>query len=72
MRLIDIDRITEADKEAHGFKKDYDLEHLLESQPIVSVGCRYCKHYNNGFCNKIDGLTGAVKKEDYCSRGEKK
>lgn len=72
MRLIDIDRITEADKEAHGFKKDYDLEHLLESQPIVSAGCRYCKHYNDGFCESIDGLTGAVKKDDYCSRGEKK
>ena len=72
MRLIDIDRITEADKEAHGFKKDYDLEHLLESQPIVSAGCWRCKHYNNGFCESIDGLTGAVKKEDYCSRGEKK
>lgn len=37
-----------------------------------TVVCESCKHYNNGFCENIDGLTGAVKKEDYCSRGEKK
>ena len=36
------------------------------------IRCKDCKHYNNGFCESIDGLTGAVKKADYCSRGEKK
>lgn len=39
---------------------------------VKPLKCESCKHYNNGFCESIDGLTGAVKKEDYCSRGERK
>lgn len=35
------------------------------------IQCERCKHYSDGFCGYINGLTGAVEKEDYCSRGEK-
>ena len=79
MRLIDIDRISEADKEAHGFKKDYDLNHLLESQPIVSAGCWRCKDCKYlqledmgmyATCGR--SYLGMVRPSDYCSKAERK
>lgn len=48
-------------------KKQYNVKDF-----VYVIRCKDCEHYNNGFCESIDGLTGAVKKEDYCSKGERK
>lgn len=44
MRLIDVDAITEDEKEIYGFLHDFDLQELLDAQPTIST--KEIKYYD--------------------------
>lgn len=44
MRLIDIDAITEDEKEIYGFFHDFDLDDLLDGQPTIET--KQVKYYD--------------------------
>lgn len=44
MRLIDVDAITEDERQVHGFVHDFDLQELLDAQPTITT--KQVKYYD--------------------------
>lgn len=44
------------------------LNEVADADVVPVVRCKYCKHWNNGDCYRIE----LTRPDDYCSYGERK